>query len=54
MFSLFNILSYFLVYYMYDKTYKLQRRVDFLEYEMICLGRVIYLPSAPTLNLIED
>jgi hypothetical protein len=54
MFSLFNILSYFLVYYMYDKTSKLQRRVDFLEYEMTCLGRVIYIPSAPPLNLLED
>lgn len=54
MFGVFNIISYLLVYYMYSKTSSLQKRVDYLEYEMTNLGRVMYLPSAPELPLLKD
>ena len=54
MFGIINILSCLLVYYMYNKTNNLQQRVEFLEYEMSNLGRIMYFPSAPELPLLKD
>ena len=44
------ILSCALVYYMYEKAFRLQKRIDILEYEMTNLTRVIFMPTAPLLD----
>lgn len=51
MFTLINVLSCIFCYYMYSKTNILQRKIDFLEYEMVMLTTHLYSPSAPPLIL---
>ena len=50
MFTFFNALSCIILYYMYNKNNNLQRKIDFLEYEMVMLTNFIYKPSAPLLK----
>ena len=54
MFTFINIISCFIAYYMYEKTNILQRRIDYLEYEMTNLTNVLFLPSAPLLKYSND
>ena len=54
MFTIINILSCMLAYYMYEKTNILQRRIDYLEYEMTNLSTILFLPSTPFLNLKNE
>jgi len=44
------ILSCVLVYYIYDKTFRLQKRIDILEYEMSNLNSVLFMSSTPLLE----
>ena len=45
------IMSCIIVYYLYNKTVILERKLDFLEYELTMVNKHLYEPSAPLLIL---
>jgi len=45
------IMSCIIVYYLYNKTVNLERKLDYLQYELIMINNHIYEPSAPLLIL---
>ena len=45
------IMSCIIVCYLYNKTVILERKVDYLKYELIMINKHIYEPSAPILML---
>ena len=45
------IMSCIIVYYLYNKTLILERKIDYLEYELVMINKHIYEPSAPLLIL---
>ena len=46
MFTILNVISCIFCYYMYNKTAILQRKIDFLEYEMVMLTNYMCSPSS--------
>jgi hypothetical protein len=48
-----NILSCVACFYMYNKSINLQRKIDFLEYEMVMLTTFIYNEKTLLKNLIK-
>jgi hypothetical protein len=47
------VLSCLAAYYFYSKSYILQRKVEFLEYQMFIMHEHLHKPSAPLLTF-ED
>ncbi len=45
------IMSCVIVYYLYNKTIILERKLDYLQYELVMINKQLYEPSAPLLIL---
>ena len=53
MFTLINVLSCIFCYYMYNKTTILQRKIDYLEYEMVMLTTYMCKPKKQSQFMLE-
>jgi len=47
------IISCIAIYYLYNKTVILERKINYLEYELVMLNTHMYEPSAP-LFILND